>query len=348
MRIKQVKKMRKSMKYGITIFAIILMLLSFFSLEQNLSKENIKTKTKEIYKYTNKFNYDYKVNLIENKYMNEEDDDKTLVYVTDLIDTTQIFMNYEYLADKESQIKYDYLIEGNMKVVYIKDGEEQKIIDEKETIIEKNDQEFSGNDLKINESFDIDLKSKNEMLNDFKQKMGMNIDAKYIITLKVKVNTNIEENEVNSDYQSIVQINLAEKTTKISGENNKEEIKYISKEYNVSVEKNIYIIIFDIILIVISIIILIYLRGFKIANNITNEYRKELNKILKLCQDKIVQVNTNPNENDNIIDVKDFEEIVKVSEELFKPILYYFDNENQEAIFCVITGKITYRFILKR
>ncbi len=348
MRIKQVKKMRKSMKYGITIFAIILMLLSFFSLEQNLSKENIKTKTKEIYKYTNKFNYDYKVNLIENKYMNEEDDDKTLVYVTDLIDTTQIFMNYEYLADKESQIKYDYLIEGNMKVVYIKDGEEQKIIDEKETIIEKNDQEFSGNDLKINESFDIDLKSKNEMLNDFKQKMGMNIDAKYIITLKVKVNTNIEENEVNSDYQSIVQINLAEKTTKISGENNKEESKYISKEYNVSVEKNIYIIIFDIILIVISIIILIYLRGFKIANNITNEYRKELNKILKLCQDKIVQVNTNPNENDNIIDVKDFEEIVKVSEELFKPILYYFDNENQEAIFCVITGKITYRFILKR
>ena len=348
MRIKQVKKMRKSMKYGITIFAIILMLLSFFSLEQNLSKENIKTKTKEINKYTNKFNYDYKVNLIENKYMNEEDDDKTLVYVTDLIDTTQIFMNYEYLADKESQIKYDYLIEGNMKVVYIKDGEEQKIIDEKETIIEKNDQEFSGNDLKINESFDIDLKSKNEMLNDFKQKMGMNIDAKYIITLKVKVNTNIEENEVNSDYQSIVQINLAEKTTKISGENNKEESKYISKEYNVSVEKNIYIIIFDIILIVISIIILIYLRGFKIANNITNEYRKELNKILKLCQDKIVQVNTNPNENDNIIDVKDFEEIVKVSEELFKPILYYFDNENQEAIFCVITGKITYRFILKR
>lgn len=348
MRIKQVKKMRKSMKYGITIFAIILMLLSFFSLEQNLSKENIKTKTKEIYKYTNKFNYDYKVNLIENKYMNEEDDDKTLVYVTDLIDTTQIFMNYEYLADKESQIKYDYLIEGNMKVVYIKDGEEQKIIDEKETIIEKNDQEFSGNDLKINESFDIDLKSKNEMLNDFKQKMGMNIDAKYIITLKVKVNTNIEENEVNSDYQSIVQINLAEKTTKILGENNKEESKYISKEYNVSVEKNIYIIIFDIILIVISIIILIYLRGFKIANNITNEYRKELNKILKLCQDKIVQVNTNPNENDNIIDVKDFEEIVKVSEELFKPILYYFDNENQEAIFCVITGKITYRFILKR
>ena len=348
MRIKQVKKMRKSMKYGITIFAIILMLLSFFSLEQNLSKENIKTKTKEIYKYTNKFNYDYKVNLIENKYMNEEDEDKTLVYVTDLIDTTQIFMNYEYLADKESQIKYDYLIEGNMKVVYIKDGEEQKIIDEKETIIEKNDQEFSGNDLKINESFDIDLKSKNEMLNDFKQKMGMNIDAKYIITLKVKVNTNIEENEVNSDYQSIVQINLAEKTTKISGENNKEESKYISKEYNVSVEKNIYIIIFDIILIVISIIILIYLRGFKIANNITNEYRKELNKILKLCQDKIVQVNTNPNENDNIIDVKDFEEIVKVSEELFKPILYYFDNENQEAIFCVITGKITYRFILKR
>lgn len=348
MGMKQVRKMRKSMKYGLTAFAVILIVFSFFNLIQNLSTDKIKTRTVDIYKYTNKFNYDYKVNLIENKYISNEKDDKTLAYVTDLIDTTKIYMNYEYLADKETEIGYDYSIEGNMKVVYTKDGEEQKIIDEKETIIEKKDQVVSGNDVKINEEFDIDLKNKNEMLNDFKQKMGMNIDAKYILTLKVKIKTNVEEKEVLSDYQSIIQINLAEKTTKILGENNKEESKYISKEYNVSSEKNINMIILDIILIGISIIMLTYLSKFRIANNIKNEYRKELNKILKLCQDKIVQVNTMPNENDNTIDVKDFEEIVKVSEELFKPILYYFDNESQEAMFSVLTEKITYRFILKK
>ena len=45
---------------------------------------------------------------------------------------------------------------------------------------------------------------------------------------------------------------------------------------------------------------------------------------------------------------KDFGEIFKVSEELFKPILYYNAIENEEAWFSVMSGKTSYRFVLKK
>ena len=45
--------------------------------------------------------------------------------------------------------------------------------------------------------------------------------------------------------------------------------------------------------------------------------------------------------------VKDFGEIIKVSEELFKPILYWESKESTEAWFSVMSNEITYRFIFR-
>lgn len=350
MRAKQKNRIRKSTKYTVIIIAIVLLVTSLCNLMQNLSKENVKTRTKEIYNYTNKFDYDYKVNLIKNKYMQDaEITDKSLAYVTDLIDTTDIKLNYEYIADKESDLKYTYSIIGKMQVVYTKDGEEQKIWDEEETLVEEKQLEENTSKISINENLDLDLKDKNELLSEFKQEMGMSIDAKYTITLNINLKTEVEDKEINVNYTPTIQVDLAEKTSKISGENNLEDTQYISKEYNVSSSGNIFIIILDIILLVISILLLKYATKSKATNRVRNEFRQELNRILKICQDKIVQVSTRPIEKpEDVVLVKDFGEIVKISEELFKPILYYFDSQKEEAWFSVMSGKTTYRYILKK
>ena len=73
-----------------------------------------------------------------------------------------------------------------------------------------------------------------------------------------------------------------------------------------------------------------------------------MNRILRLCQDKIVKVSTRPEVTGNIVVVRDFGEIVKLSEELFKPILYYMDTETEEAWFSVMSNNVTYRYILKK
>ena len=349
MRTKQKNRIRKSTKYIGTIISIVLLVTSFTSLMKNVSNENIKTRTKEIYNYTNKFHYDYHVNLLDNPYIKKKKKkDESIVYVTDLIDTTDVTLNYEYVADKESSLTYTYSIIGKLQVVYTRDGEEQKIIDEEEIILEKQTKEISGNTININETLNLDLKDKNNLLKEFEQELGMSISTKYTVILKVRVQTDIEEDPIDVSYEPTIQIDLGEKTTKIIGENNKEDKQFISNEYQVNGARNIVIIILDIIIIIISIGVLRYMVKAKATNRVKNEFRQELNRILKICQDKIVQISSKPNDApENVVYVKDFGEIFKVSEELFKPILYYCDNEKQEAWFSVMTGGTTYRYILK-
>ena len=350
MKTKFKNKMRKSTKYGVTIVSIIVLIFSFINFIKTMQKENMKTFTKEIYKYTNKYSYDYKVNLISNKYMtNEEIKDKNLAYVTDLIDNIKLELNYDYIANKNSEIKCTYSVVGLMQAVYTKNGEEQKIWEKEETLLNEKELKSASDNIQINEKLKLDLKEKNNLINNFKQKLGMTIEAKYTVKLKIKVTTDIEGKEIVDEIEPFINIDLAEKTTKIKGENNTENTEYISKDYKITQKSSVFRMIIDIILMITAIYALRYVSKSKIANVVRNEYKYELNRILKICQDKIVQVSTRPNDEEiEVVYVKDFGEIFKVSEELFKPILYYNAKENEEAWFSVMSGKTSYRFVLKK
>ncbi len=350
MKAKFKNKMRKSTKYGVTIVSIIVLIFSFINFIKTIQKENMKTFTKEIYKYTNKYSYDYKVNLISNKYMtNEEIKDKNLAYVTDLIDNIKLELNYDYNANKNSEIKCNYSVVGLMQAVYTKNGEEQKIWEKEETLLNEKELKSASDNIQINEKLKLDLKEKNNLINNFKQQLGMTIEAKYTVKLKIKVTTDIEGKEIVDEIEPFINIDLAEKTTKIKGENNTENTEYISKDYKVTQKSSVFRMVIDIILMITAIYALRYVAKSKIANVVRNEYKYELNRILKICQDKIVQVSTRPNDEEiEVVYVKDFGEIFKVSEELFKPILYYNAKENEEAWFSVMSGKTSYRFVLKK
>lgn len=350
MKAKFKNKMRKSTKYGVTIVSIIVLIFSFINFIKTMQKENMKTFTKEIYKYTNKYNYNYKVNLISNKYMtNEEIKDKNLAYVTDLIDNIKLDLNYDYTANKNSEIKCTYSVVGLMQAVYTKNGEEQKIWEKEETLLNEKELKSASDNIQINEKLKLDLKEKNNLINNFKQQLGMTIEAKYTVKLKIKVTTDIEGKEIVDEIEPFINIDLAEKTTKIKGENNTENTEYISKDYKVTQKSSVLKMVIDIILMITAIYALRYVAKSKIANVVRNEYKYELNRILKICQDKIVQVSTRPNDEEiEVVYVKDFGEIFKVSEELFKPILYYNAKENEEAWFSVMSGKTSYRFVLKK
>ena len=235
MKTKFKNKMRKSTKYGVTIVSIIVLIFSFINFIKTMQKENMKTFTKEIYKYTNKYSYDYKVNLISNKYMtNEEIKDKNLAYVTDLIDNIKLELNYDYIANKNSEIKCTYSVVGLMQAVYTKNGEEQKIWEKEETLLNEKELKSASDNIQINEKLKLDLKEKNNLINNFKQQLGMTIEAKYTVKLKIKVTTDIEGKEIVDEIEPFINIDLAEKTTKIKGENNTENTEYISKDYKVT------------------------------------------------------------------------------------------------------------------
>lgn len=349
MRTRQKVKIRKSTRYFYIICIMSLIIVLSSSLIQNLLKNNTIKKKEEIYSYTNEFNYNYDVNLINNKYIDQKTLQMNEVYVTDLIDNIHLNINYDYIGSEASDLEYDYKILGKLQAVYTKDGEEQKVWDKEEVLFDGETQKQMSDKISIQEPIELNLKDKNKLVTDFEQEMNMTLKTTYMIILQVDVKTKIDDEPVENQYTSAVSIDLGEKTTQIKGENNKDETSYVTKTKEENENINIVAISFDTILIIILLIGLRYITRNTVAiNKIKNNYRKELNRMLRLCQDKIVKIKDKVDiKQENIVDVKDFGEIIKVSEELFKPILYWESKESTEAWFSVMSNEITYRFIFR-
>ena len=351
MKAKRKVKMRKSIRYFYLAMSILILACSCIYLFKTLIiADNYSTKNEEIYSYENKFYYKYNVNLLPNPYIDEETDIKENTYVTDLIDNINLDLSYNYQADKNTKLQYSYSINGYIEGTFTKDGDEHKIWEKKYELLTKEEQTVNSNMIKIDENIDLNLKQQNMLVKQFEQEMGMNVDAKYLVALEVLVKTEVNGKPIENKYTSMINMDLAEKTTKIQGDNNKSDKKYISNEVSEEVDVNALPMLFSLTLGIASIIVIRYIsKKTSPMNRIKNEYRYELNRILRLCQDKIVQVNSEVDiKAEKIIDVKDFGEIIKVSEELFKPILYWDATEKEEAWFSVVSNNVTYRYILKK
>ena len=343
-------KIRKSVKYSSIVISVILFIASIFGIVNSIMNQPNISNSKEIYVYGNKFNYNYSVNIKKNKYIDEVTlnmDQKS--YITDLIDNINLKLNYEYEGNTSSKIDYKYSIIGKISAVYSKDGIESKVWQKDYILKEENLKTKTANKININEDIVLNLDEQNKLVKDFENEMGMTLDAKYILTLVVETNTNIEGVDIPNKYSKDIIIDLAQKTTNVSGDNNLENKEYISKKYEKAINVSMPGLIINIIILIFSFILFIKVIGREPINIVKNEYRQELNKILKICQDKVVKVSSNPSVGkENIIDVKDFGELIKVSEELFKPVLYWYSDEDEEAHFYVVSSDIIYRYIFEK
>lgn len=71
----------------------------------------------------------------------------------------------------------------------------------------------------------------------------------------------------------------------------------------------------------------------------------KVSKILKKYRDIIVELENKPNfEIKNVVDVKDFEELIDVEEEIRVPILFFEDEE--KFVFIIIGDNVIYRKII--
>ena len=67
----------------------------------------------EIYSYKNSFNYEYKVDLLKNPYIDKDYlEMKEEAYITDLIESINLDLNYKYDANVESNVEYEYSVKG--------------------------------------------------------------------------------------------------------------------------------------------------------------------------------------------------------------------------------------------
>lgn len=343
-------RIRKSLRMFYVLFFVAIIVVCLCLMCAKIAERSQIIK-QEILKYSNKLDTTYTVNIKENSYILEKTLPMEKVYVTDLIDSIDMNLDYLYTATEDANIKYQYRIVGVLSSYYTADGIDQRVWEKEYELKPIAEATAQGKEVKINESIKIDLPSYNKEVANFEKEFGMALKSNLLIKMEVSMVSEVGDIKVDNNYLSNIQIGLGQKTTQIKGDLQdiksdkvtiKQEPERMKKEDKTAIA--IYAI-----LILVSVLCLVYIVSKTRSKNILrNGYKAELNRILKSCDEKIVKLSRSFDlEGKELIEVKDFGELIKLSEELFKPVLYWETPEKETAEFFVIIHNMIYRFKLE-
>lgn len=342
------RKIRKATRNAFIVIAVLLFGVSSVCLYNGLFFIEQYSNIKEIYKYETNFKVDYSVNLKDNNFIEEKTLPSGKAYLSDLIDTINFDYIYNFKADTKSKLKYTYDIKGIIKGIYVKDGKEQEVWNREYTLIEPKSEVVETDEIKINESVLLNYKEHNNQALLLAETYSVRLNTKMYLQLNLKIETIQDGEKVNVEYISDAALDLGAKTTEVTGKLSDESqgnmiVEVVSKERGNSIQT---------VLGVVSLIVAVYLInkaliGTTVNHNVKSAYKSELNKILRVCQDKIVHLSNQIEiSKQELIDVKDFQEIIKLSEELGKPILCWSSKIEEETWFTIVSNEVLYRYIL--
>ena len=345
-------KIKNSTRVSLMMLAIVIFSLSSANFYKAIFKNDVTKVQQDVYTYTNEYKSNYVVNVKENSFITEKTLPSGQTYLSDLIDSLDMNIKYKYSGSKDTTINYTYKIDAVIGANYNSDGSDYSVWN-KTYNLKTSDSLQAKNSINIDENINVDYTKYNKEVKNFKQTLGMNVDAYLYVKLTVNTSTTANHQEVKNEYVSNFSISLGDKVAVVEGKNEDTKVGSVKQE-NTYTQNSVDVpkLLISAIAVIISLYTMYFVRfKTKKFNAIKNEFKLELNRILKSCQDRIVMVKNNVDtDTETIIDVNDFGELIKLSEELYKPILCWIseDLEEQQAWFSIISNKVRYRFILKK
>lgn len=325
---------------GIFIFTLLFIILFISSI-------SIKARSNVLYKQTS--NLDYKVYLKSNDYYKEPYLQKNMQYIASLIDNIAVTFNYNFDVNQNIDYKYTFYVQSDIVITSSED--KSKIIYSKtdkltqpSTIIKENSNGFN-----IIQNVNINYDEYNELVKGFKSSYAINADSNLILSLFIEIEDE-KGNKIKSlDKDAIrLTIPLTEQMIDISMDSNE-----INNSNNVNIYKdfsisNKIIFSFAIISLIISLVFIIRLMLFLKKTSLKKTiYDITLSKILREYDRVIVNSKKIVDLNQDVIDVKNFNELLDVRDNLEKPIIFSEVHKGQKSVFVVKTPNETYRYILK-
>lgn len=341
---------RKVLKKWVRILLLAIIFV-LFMVSFKIVYDSLKIEEPEIvYSYRINQSVNYNVELYDNSFIDVSHLNKDETYISDLVKQINATFNYNYSGSKVLPLEYTYKIIATINGKYNLNNEtslssvwtkEYVLLNEKTGIV--ND----TNNIIINEPIVIDFRKYNNEVSTFRKELKLPInatlDVDFIITVKGS-----EKGKIIGDVKkATLQIPLNIQAFNITED--------LNKDYNnnilfrvVKTEVDIKNLVVGIFLFMTALFIFIIM--FRIIFNMPkkNAYTLKLNKILKEYSDVIVELITPLNTYElDVVEVKSFDELIDLEEELRVPIMFYEIEEYMQGEFSLVHNNILYRYVLK-
>ncbi len=301
--------------------------------------------------YNSNTTVDYKVYLKPNRFYDRKYLDKDKKYISNIIDYIDVDFSYLFNSSKPASSNYYYNVTATISSDYELSGTTSELWSKNYTVKPtKSETKKNTNGIRINDKIKIDYLKYDNLAKQFKDEYGVVADTKLTININLGNTAKVENVDKSiSDKKNVtlvMPLNKAVTDINISGATptNNNITRNIVGTRNV----NYVLLVGAVILLLISAPIcgISLYKLFKITN--VSQYIVQQKRILKGYGDIIAEVTTKPDLFGlKIIEVKEFEDLINIEEELRVPILFYELNKEDESWFIITTGNQAYRYILK-
>jgi len=323
------------------ISSIVIILTSFNKPDKN---EDVL-----LYSYNVNQDLDYKVNLYDNSYIESSYLGKDDTYISDLIKEIQIDYKYKYAGSKVVPLNYTYDVVATINGEYSLEEEDSKVWTKEYKLVQnRNGKITDKTSINITEPVSLNFSYYNNVVSNFRKELRLPIKASLIVVFKINVTGEVSGQKINDTKQMTLSFPLNQQAFKITEkyeENFNNSIKPpVEKKEKVNSRKLICGII------LLSTAIFIFILFFREIFNIPrkNKYTIQLNKILKEYGDIVIEVINPVSEFEmDIVEVKNFNEMIDLEEELRVPIMFYETIEYLEGEFTLVHNNILYKFVLR-
>lgn len=329
----------------------ILLSVLFIALTAILIYSSSAIKTTSTLVYKEESNVDYKVFLKENDFYPEKYLEKDLQYVASLIDFIEVQFVYNYQMNEKVDYNYKYRIDGVL-LIYDKNNKDRPVFQKSIELLKDNENEVKDNKaFAILESLRINYDEYNDLVRTFISEYSIFAESKLKLNLIIDVTAKSDNfaNPVSSNSVMEMEIPLSEKTLNVAMNYNEINNSDIFKETSTSKPLNYAFLGFGIatgsmgiLFVILTITLIVQSNGTK------SPYRKFVDRILNSYDRVIVKLKRpiDINENELLIDIENFEELLDASDKLELPILYMEIN-SEKCWFIVRNGNEIYRYIVK-
>lgn len=341
---------RKVLKKWVRILLLAVIII-MFTVSVKIIYTSLKTEEAEIvYSYKTKESIDYNVELYNNSFIDKSHLEKDETYISDLIKQINTTFNYSYIGSKIIPIEYTYEIKAiiNGKYDLSSAGNESNVWSKEYVLLEKKSNLVKDStNIVINEPVLIDFRYYNNEVSKFRKELKLPISASlyvdFIVTVKGSEKGKIIDDTKIATLQIPLNLQAFNITEDVVGEYNNDIIfQDVKSEVDI---KNLIVGIF-LFLTALFIFIILFKPIFNIPKK--NAYTLKLNRILKEYSDVIVELVTPLNTYDlDVVEVKNFDELIDLEEELRVPIMFYEIEEYLRGEFSLVHNNILYRYVLK-
>lgn len=333
----------KKLRIGLIAVLVIAVCCISFLLYKEVRYPGVEERNIALYTYNNQGSVDYRVYLKSNELYDSNSLEKDQIYISEFVDYINADFKYEFNGDRPENLRGNYSVIAKVQG-YTVDNEEVINIWEKDfPIIYRTDFTIDDENMVLEENINIRLDEYNEFVEEILETSKINCQTSLHIAMNINIegDTGIEEIQESISPNLIIPLNTS--MFEIGGNTNIEEPGVIEEIRQINLPVNIkQVTIYGIILgiLVIGVILLIFFTEIVPDKD---PLEKSLKKLFKKYGDRFVALNseiTIPSENIN--EVKSIDDLVRVADEIGKPIMYKYSSnyENIDKFYVIDKGEI--------